>query len=478
MTNRIDDLAKDFIKKGISRRDFARRAGALGVGAAATNFALGGAMTKALAADFNWQAYKGKTIRLLLNKHPYADAMIADLAHFTALTGMQVEYDIFPEDVYFDKVTAALSSHSNRYDVFMSGAYQTWQYGPAGWLVDMNEFLSDPTKTAPTYDFNGIIANLRQSDAWSGVPGEPLGGKGSKQWAIPLGFELYNISYNKQIFDKLKIEPPKNLPEMIEVGSKITRDAGGAYGVSVRGSRSWATIHPGYLSAYANYGAKDFDVSAKGLKSAVNSAQSKEMNKLWVEMIQKCGPKNWATYTWYEVAQDLGAGRCGMIYDANIIGFFENAPGNAASGHIGYASFAADPKMTEPTSNVWIWSLAMSHFSKEKDAAWYFIQWASGKNFGIYGGVNKQLVDPVRETTWTDPAFKARLNNNFPGFYEAFEQTLPGAKIYFTPQPLFFNVTTQWAATLQQMVAKEVSVDDGLDKLAAQIDNQLQGAGI
>ena len=120
----------------------------------------------------------------------------------------------------------------------------------------------------------------------------------------------------------------------------------------------------------------------------------------------------------------------------------------------------------------------MSHFSKEKDAAWYFIQWASGKNFGIYGGVNKQLVDPVRETTWTDPAFKARLNNNFPGFYEAFEQTLPGAKIYFTPQPLFFNVTTQWAATLQQMVAKEVSVDDGLDKLAAQIDNQLQGAGI
>lgn len=120
----------------------------------------------------------------------------------------------------------------------------------------------------------------------------------------------------------------------------------------------------------------------------------------------------------------------------------------------------------------------MSHFSQEKDAAWYFIQWASGKNFGIYGGVNKQLVDPVRETTWADPAFKARLNNNFPGFYEAFEQTLPGAKIYFTPQPLFFNVTTQWAAMLQQMVAKEISVDDGLDKLASQINNQLQGAGI
>ncbi|ABQ31757.1 MULTISPECIES: ABC transporter substrate-binding protein [Acidiphilium] len=478
MTDKIKDLAADFVNGNISRRDFARRAGALGVGAAAVNFALGGAVTQAMAADFNWQAHKGKKLRLLLNKHPYADAMIADLAHFKAMTGIDVEYDIFPEDVYFDKVTAALSSHSNRYDVLMTGAYQTWQYGPARWLVDMNEYLKDSSKTAPNYDFNGIIENLRKSDAWSGKPGEALGSKNAKQWAIPLGFELYNISYNKRIFDKLKLEPPKNLPDMIEIGTKITKDAGGAYGVSVRGSRSWATIHPGYLSAYTNYGAKDFDVSAKGMKSVVNSAQSKEMNKLWVEMIQKCGPKNWATYTWYEVAQDLGAGRCGMIYDANIIGFFENGPGNKESGHIGYAPFVPNPKMDHSTSNVWIWSLAMSSFSHQKDAAWYFIQWASGKNFGIFGGVKKQLVDPVRETTWKDPAFKARLDKNYPGFYSAFEKSLPDAKIYFTPQPLFFNVTTEWAAALQRMVAKEVSVDEGLDKLAAHIDHEMKSAGI
>ena len=35
------------------------------------------------------------------------------------------------------------------------------------------------------------------------------------------------------------------------------------YGIGVRGSRSWATIHPGYLSAFANYGASDFDVDGR-----------------------------------------------------------------------------------------------------------------------------------------------------------------------------------------------------------------------
>ena len=36
--------------------------------------------------------------------------MIADLENFKTLTGIDVTYDVFPEDVYFDKVTAALSS--------------------------------------------------------------------------------------------------------------------------------------------------------------------------------------------------------------------------------------------------------------------------------------------------------------------------------------------------------------------------------
>ena len=36
--------------------------------------------------------------------------MIANLDNFKQLTGMDVKYDVFPEDVYFDKVTAALSS--------------------------------------------------------------------------------------------------------------------------------------------------------------------------------------------------------------------------------------------------------------------------------------------------------------------------------------------------------------------------------
>ena len=121
------------------------------------------AQTRALAADFDWQAHKGKTLKLLLNKHPYADAMIANLDNFKQLTGMDVTYDIFPEDVYFDKVTAALSSGSTEYDAFMTGAYMTWTYGPAGWIADLNEYIKDPAKTNPNYDWDDVLPGLRAS---------------------------------------------------------------------------------------------------------------------------------------------------------------------------------------------------------------------------------------------------------------------------------------------------------------------------
>ena len=44
---------------------------------------------------------------------------------------------------------------------------------------------------------------------------------------------------------------------------------------------------------------------------------------------------------------------------------------------------------------------------------------------------------------------------------ETYQETSPDAKITFTPQPLFFNVTTDWAVVLQRTVAHQVPVDEG-----------------
>ena len=473
-------LVDAFVRGQVSRRGLIRGLAAMGVSASAAGFLVNAAQTEALAANFNWKKYNGKTLKLLLNKHPYTDAMIANLDTFKKLTGMSVEYDVFPEDVYFDKVTAALSSGSSEYDVFMTGAYMTWTYGPAGWVEDLSEWIEDSDKTNPGYNWEDMLPGVRQSCAWNGKPGGELGSADAKQWCIPWGYEQNNLSYNSRLFKEGNLSVPRNIDELVDTAATARKNLGNdIYGIGVRGSRSWATIHPGFLSGYANFGERDLNVSSDGkLSAAMNTRVSKEYHSKWVKMIQDSGAPDWSTHTWYQVGTDLGAGKSAMIFDADILGYFMNGGDNPEAGNLAYAAFAANPRASAPTPNIWIWSLAMPSSSKQKDAAWYFMQWASGPEHGLFGATQKDFVNPVRQSVWADDVFRKRLSSTYPNYVKMHDVSAPGAKIYFTAQPLFFDLTTEWASTLQKMVSKQVPVDEGLDQLAESIDRQLDDAGL
>ena len=472
-------LVDAFMRGTMSRRGLIKGLGSLGVSAATAGVLVNLAATRALAADFDWMKHKGTTVKLLLNKHPYTDAMIANLENFKALTGMDVKYDVFPEDVYFDKVTAALSSGSTEYDAFMTGAYMTWTYGPAGWCEDLNAWVKDAEKTNPMYAWEDFLPGVIKSCAWNGVPGGALGSDDAKQWCIPLAYEQNNLTYNKRIFDANGLKVPNNIDELLDTAKAAKAVMNGGYGIGVRGSRSWATIHPGFLSGYANFEQKDLNVGADGkLTAAMNTDVSKEYHKKWVQMIQDSGAPDWSTHTWYQVGTDVGAGKSAMMFDADILGYFMNGAGNAEAGNLAFSAFAANPAAAAPTPNIWIWSLAMSSFSTQKDAAWYFMQWATGPEHDLFGAQKMDLVNPARASVWADGPFRDKLSKSYSGYVEMHDKSAPGASIKFTPQPLFFDLTTEWASTLQKMVAKEVPVDEGLDMLAESTNKQLSEAGL
>ncbi|MEO1316605.1 MAG: extracellular solute-binding protein [Pseudomonadota bacterium] len=473
------DLIRAWQRGQLSRRSLIRGLGAMGMTAAGASTLVNMIQTQALAADFDWKKHAGKSLKLLLNKHPYTDAMIANLDNFKALTGMDVTYDVFPEDVYFDKVTAALSSRSSEYDAFMTGAYMTWTYGPAGWIVDHNEWIQDPAKTNPNYNWGDMLEGVRKSCAWNGRPGGALGSDDAFQWCIPWGYEQNNLAYNAGMLESAGVAVPTNIDELIEAAAKLQAANEGVYGIGVRGSRSWATIHPGFLSGYANFGETDLNVAEDGkLSAAMNTVGSKEFHAKWVKMIQDSGATDWSSHTWYQVGTDLGAGKSAMIYDADILGYFMNGGDNAMAGKLAYAPFAANPAASAPTPNIWIWSLSMSKFSKDLDATWNFMQWASGPEHGLFGATQMDFVNPVRQSVWSDAGFRQRLSDSYPGYVEMHDVSAPGAKIHFTAQPLFFDLTTEWAASMQKMVAGEVPVDEGLDQLADSVNRQLKDAGL
>jgi multiple sugar transport system substrate-binding protein len=477
MSNAAYDLLDRYRIGDLSRRDLMRRMSKLGFGVAASAFMLNEANTMALAeTGFDWKKYSGSHVSLLLNKHPYVMALIANLPNFKKLTGIEVSYELFPEDTYFDKVNAALDGRGGRYDVFMTGAYQAWGYGSASQIVDLNEYLHDPIMTAPTYDFQDILSNLRASVAWSGVNGESLDGPGAKQLALPWGFELNSLSYNTRLLRQAGMEPPRNLPDLMDKAARISAAGNGIYGVGVRGSRSWATIHAGYISALTNYGGVDFTITDGKLQAAMNSRAAKDFTRLWVKMIQEGGSPNWRNATWYEVGADLGAGTSAMIYDADNLGFFSNRETNEA-GNIGFYPLVPNPAAVVATPNIWVWSLAMNNFWKRNPAAWNFMQWATGTENTTFGATKADLVNPVRKSIWNNKEFSAKMDKTDPGYLQQYRKIVDQAKIYLTPQTQFLETGTQWAGSLQKMVAGKIDVAEGLDQLAVTIERKLQDAG-
>ena len=214
------------------------------------------------AANFNWKSHNGESIKLLMVKHPFADTMIARLDQFKQLTGINVTYDTVPEEQFFDKLTTVFAGGSSEYDAYMVGSYMIWQYAPPGYMEPLDKYLNDSALTSPDYDPADFLPFLMKDLRWDLVDGHPTGT--GKLYALPWGFHTSNIIYRKSILKECNVPLPKNLDELYEAGLKLKKCKPDMIPLVVRGTRSWATIHPSVMSWFTSYGGKDFEVDANG----------------------------------------------------------------------------------------------------------------------------------------------------------------------------------------------------------------------
>lgn len=421
-------------------------------------------------AEFDWKAYEGTTIEIQMVQHTASEAMVTKLEEFEELTGIHVEYSITPESSYFDKVSTSLASGSGSPDLFMSGAYQLWDYSAAGYVEDLSTYLNDPSMIMPDYNYDDFVQSAVNALKWSGVPGDPVG-EGA-QLGLPLAFEVYVMAYNQKAFEEAGIEVPKTYDELLEACDKLQGWNGeNSYAVAVRGARDWGTIHPAYMSFYAQHGAKDFVVEDDQLVSQVNSEEAVAMTEFFVDMIERGGTSSWSKYTWYDCGVDLGTGNAAIVLDADNNPVHQNWEG--ASEQAGNIAFAPLPVANEgdpQISNYWTWSVAMNSASQNKGAAWYYIMYFTSPEYIKYATMECNVLDPIRTSVWESEEFVSMMECQ-PGYIDAFNATINDTTILFTPQPYFFETTTEWAATLQDIVAGQYeSVQEGLDALKEKMD--------
>lgn len=417
--------------------------------------------------EFDWKKYEGTTIKVSFVQHAASDAVISQIPDFETKTGIKVEQSVTPEANYFDKLSTSLSSRSGDPDIFMSGAYQIWDYSTAGYVEDLNTYISNPEMITSDYDFNDLVPSAVSALQWDGIPGHSVGS--GPQLGLPLMFEIYTMAYNTRAFKEAGIEKPPATFEELSAACEKLKDwnGSGSYPLAMRGARDWGTIHPGYMSMYAAYGAQDFAIEDGKLVSKLDSPESIEMNTFFYDLIKNGGSPSWSKYTWYECAADLGAGKAAIMIDADAVTVQQNWSGaSQEAGNIAWAPIPVKSEGDSPISNYWTWSLAMNSSSKNKEAAWYFLLYFTSKDFCMKAALENNNLDPIRTSVWDSQEFINKMADQ-PGYIDSYNATINQTTILFTPQPYFFETTTEWAATLQDLVAGQYSsVEEAMKTLA------------
>src|SRR4051812_30552541 len=317
-------------------------------------------------AEPAWKKYAGTTIEANLIKGPRGELLQKYAAEFTELTGIKVESEVIPEQQQRQKAVIELTSGKPSFDVVhLSYHVQKRQFEKAGWLADLSGFMKDPALTTPDLkveDFSAGGLQFAQND------------KGA-MLSLPWSVDYFILYYNKELFQKKGLTPPKTFDEMVVTAEKLNDPANGIYGFTGRGLRNANMAL--WTNFFLNYGGEFLD--AKG-NILTDGPEAIEATKVY-QRLMKSAPPGVAGFNWMESMASLTQGRAAMWIDAD--GWappIEDPNASRVVGKIGYTLVPAGPK--GQYSSTYGDGIGIAKTSTKKEAAYLYCQWAVSKQMG------------------------------------------------------------------------------------------------
>lgn len=419
----------------------------------------------------------GEEINLLLVSHTFVDALKPLIPEFEKETGIKVKYEVLAEGPAFEKLLADLSSNTGIYDVFMTSPINNWQYISGGWIEPLDEYIADKAKTPESWDFDDFVPGIVNSGRWTG---EPLKGVGEGNlYALPINYESYNLAYRPSILKKYNLEVPKTYEDLGKMVTELSKtnmtDENGQkiYPIVTRFDKYWDLTYLTLGTMLQTYGVKLIDDNGE---VAIDSPESIEATELFVKMIKEGSPEGAGLFTWYEALQGFASGQ--YLFSLNEAdGFastYENKEQSQVSDDVGYALTPEGPGGSRSAS-IWVWSMGMNSSSKQKDAAWKFMQWTTSREVMIKTHLSGNM-NPVRTSAWEDPEVAAMVKGwgeNEGQYLSVVQEMSKVAGLRLPAHPEITRFLDIWAEAVQKAYYGQDTVENALKDAADQIRRSL-----
>ena len=403
----------------IRRRTLLATAGALAAPALPT-FAI---VERANAQSaFDWKQAKGVSIEVNFAKSPRADVLQAHQKEFEALTGIRVGAEQIPEQQQRPKVAMEMASGRPSFDVVNVAMHVQKRLIEKGrWMEDLRPLIANPALTAPDLDMDDFSAATIRAAT----------GPDGRINVLPMNQDLFVLFYNKELLAQAGVEVPKTYDELMAAAVRLTDKAKGVYGFTGRGIKNANVV------LYDNIllGWDQETISADGRTLLTDTPAAIEAATWYQRIMRECAPPGSVGFNWNECQTTFGQGRAAMWWDG--IGFSAPLVDATKSRVVGKVGFAPIPRGPEAQhSATFIDGIGIPAASRNKTAAWLYVQWATSKAM-FPNWLRAGAGTPPRASSYKDEGIvKASV---FP--QEWFDTTLTSLRIARSGLPEIVPVT-------------------------------------
>jgi sorbitol/mannitol transport system substrate-binding protein len=429
--------------------------------------AASGSAGAALAPDpYINKSDAGKTITVLMVNNPQMLALQKHTAAFTDQTGITVKYTVLPENDMRNKASLEFKNQAGQYDVTTLSNFEVPIYAKNGWLAPLTDYI----KADPGFDQNDIIKAITASMSQDGqIYGEPFYGESSF------------LMYRKDVMAAKGLTVPANptWDQVSDLAAKADGAQPGMKGICLRGEPGWGQFGAPFTTVVNTFGGTWFD---KDWNAQVNAQPFTDAANFYINLVKAHGEVGASTAGFTECLSAMEQSKVAMWYDATSAAGSLEGTGSPVAGKIGYAQ--APVKLTKSAGWLYAWSWLMEKASKNQDAAFKFISWASSKQYeNLVGTTDGWATVPAgkRTSTYANPDYQKAAGAFAPATLLALSQAnpvnpgvqpRPTTGIQFVDIPEFTDLGDKVTAQLSAVIAGNGSVSSALSQgqaLATQI---------
>lgn len=433
--------------------------------AAGAAFGAGALLPTIGAAQGGAKKFAGVNLNVSTFSAAYPRFLQQALPEFEALTGAKVNFDTPSFPVYNQRADLELSTRGAAYDVVNVTFIYSSRWINSGWLTPLDDYIRNPNLTPSDWDINDFLPGARA----------PETGRDGKLYGIPWTAEaLLSASSRFDLVQAAGLPYPDTTDDLVKVLRAVNKKDRVA-GFVADNHYGWTFVP--YLHAF---GGDVFRKAPDDLFPTLDSPEAIAAADYYANLLREFGPDGAVTYTPDQVLQSLKQGRVnftdqGQLYLAQL--------GDAATSRtVKTVKFGLVPKGPAGRfPGTAVHGLGIPAGSKNKEAAWAFIQWALSKQT-TRKAVLAGYGSPARRSDIDSAAFRSRQVINGTDLaklaLDSIELAAKTGHMKYRTVSVYPQVDQQLNKAIELVVTKQLSAKQAMQQAQAASIAELKRAGV